>query len=193
MTTDVATARLDASWVAVGYLAINGSDITMRELAMAAGISERTFYRYFPTREDILRPAMRDSQDDIARAIEAQPEHVTLGEALVAGFAAAAEGVYTQRTRALLPVVFRSAPFTAVWSQEIHQQRPLLRAAVARRLDGDPEDVATEVAATMFLALVELALAAMIRTGELPAPLLAERMATTESKLFDHVRASRTG
>jgi len=190
MTSDVAAARVDASWAAVGYLALNGAGVTGRELAAAAGLSERTFYRYFPSREDILRPAMRDSQDDIARAVDAQPHDSTLGEALVAGFAAAAEGAYTDRTRRLLPVVFGSAPFNAVWSQELHQHRPLLRAAVARRLDCAPDDVAAEVASTLFLSLMELALAAMIRTGDMPAPLLAERMGAVGSKLFEHSRAS---
>lgn len=190
MTSDVGAARLQASWTAVGYLALHGSGVSVRELAAAAGLSERTFYRYFPTREDILRPAMRDSQNDIARAVDAEPADSSLGDALVAGFAAAAEGAYTERTRHLLPVVFGSAPFSAVWSQELRQHGPMLRAAVARRLDCDPDDVRAEVAAALFLSLMELALAAMIRTGELPAPLLADRMRAVGSDLFDHVSVS---
>lgn len=188
MTTDVAAARVLASWAAVGYLALNGAAVTAKELAAAAGLSERTFYRYFPTREDILRPAMRDSQDDIARAVDAQPESATLGEALVAGFACAAEGAYIERTRRLLPVVFGSASHAAVWSQELHQHGLLLRASIARRLHTDPASEVAEVAATLFLTLLELALVAMIRTGEAPAPLLAARMRTVGSPLFDSVR-----
>jgi hypothetical protein len=127
---------------------------------------------------------MRDAQDDIARAIDAQPAVLSLGDALVAGFAAVAEGAYLERTRRLLPVVFGSPSYGAVWSQELRQHRPPLRQAIARRLGCGPDDLTTDVTASVFLTLVEDALAAMVETGSAPAPLLAERLRLVGSPLF---------
>jgi AcrR family transcriptional regulator len=169
VTSDVPAAVVRAGWLAVEHLARNGAGATVRELADAAGISERTFYRYFPTREDVLRPVMRDAQDDIARGIAAQPDDARLGEALLAGFIAAAAGEHLDRTRLLLPVLFGSASYTAVWSQELRRHQPLLRSAVARRLGRAPDDIEVEVTIAMYLSLVELALSDMVRTGQDPA------------------------
>jgi AcrR family transcriptional regulator len=46
-------------------LAAEGVDVTMDQLADAAGIGRRTLFRYFPSREELLAAAIRRSYDQL--------------------------------------------------------------------------------------------------------------------------------
>ncbi len=46
-------------------LATEGVDVTMDQLADAAGIGRRTLFRYFPSREELLAAAIRRSYDQL--------------------------------------------------------------------------------------------------------------------------------
>lgn len=177
-------ARTAASWLAVSCIAQRGASVTVAELAIAAGVSERTFYRYFPTREDCLRPAMRDSQERMARSLAAQTADVPLGDALVVAFGSVAEGEHLERTRGLLPVVLDDQRFLAVWSQETAHRHPSLLAAVADRLGCATDAVEADLAAAVYLTMMQIALSTMARTGEEPAPVLERLLRTVDSPLL---------
>lgn len=183
MTSDVGAARIAASWAAIDHLARFGDGATVAELAAAAGISQRTFYRYFPAREDVLRPAMRDSQDAMAAILAAQDPRVSLGDAFAAAFEASAEGEFFERTRGLLPVVLDNATYGAVWSQELRRHQPAFLTAAAARL-GTGTDTEAELAATLLLTLMEHALITMVRTSEHPGAALRTLLRLTDSALL---------
>lgn len=60
---------------------------TVRDIASAAGVGERTFFRYFPTKESLLLQQIRDLIPRVADAIRARPAHegplVALRDAVV--------------------------------------------------------------------------------------------------------------
>ncbi|MBF6482523.1 TetR family transcriptional regulator, partial [Nocardia cyriacigeorgica] len=68
------------------FVRAGGSSPTVAELAAAAGLAERSFYRYFPTKEDSLRPMFDDGNHAFARAIDARPEADTFADVLVHAF-----------------------------------------------------------------------------------------------------------
>ena len=75
--------------VAIELFAGRGfDDVTVDEIADAAGISPRTFFRYFPTKADVVRAHMRRLVDRLVRALEARPADegpvTALREALLA-------------------------------------------------------------------------------------------------------------
>jgi AcrR family transcriptional regulator len=75
--------------VAVGLFAERGfADVTVDEIADAAGISPRTFFRYFPTKAHVLRTHQRRLFDRLVQALASRPEDegpvTALREAFVA-------------------------------------------------------------------------------------------------------------
>lgn len=66
------------------YLQRNIPDVTVEEIALAAGVSRRTFFRYCPTRDDVLAQIfVRPAVGHIAQLRDRPP-----GESLVTGWLA---------------------------------------------------------------------------------------------------------
>src|SRR5690348_8088241 len=77
-------AMLEASQAVIAlFLRKRTSDFSVKELAAHAGLSERTFYRYFPRKEDAIRPAVDASLARIVSDMRAVPRGKTLREAMV--------------------------------------------------------------------------------------------------------------
>jgi AcrR family transcriptional regulator len=75
--------------VAIELFAQRGfADVTVDEIAEAAGISPRTVFRYFPTKSDLVRAHQRRLFDRLVRALASRPTHegpvTALREALLA-------------------------------------------------------------------------------------------------------------
>lgn len=61
---------------------------TVRDIAVAAGVGERTFFRYFPSKEDLVLQQVRDLipelMDGVRRRPAGEPELTALCEVIVA-------------------------------------------------------------------------------------------------------------
>ena len=66
-------------------------DVTVDQIAAAAGISARTFFRYFPSKSDVLREHQRFLFDRLTRALTARPANESATVALRKAFLATAE------------------------------------------------------------------------------------------------------
>lgn len=66
-------------------------EVTVDEIAEAAGISARTFFRYFPSKSDVLRQHQRFLFDRLTRALAARPPSESANVALRKAFLATAE------------------------------------------------------------------------------------------------------
>ena len=66
-------------------------DVTVDQIAEAAGISARTFFRYFPSKSDVLREHQRFLFDRLTRALAARPANESATVALRKAFLATAE------------------------------------------------------------------------------------------------------
>ncbi len=63
---------------ALELLATRGDTLTIEDIANAAGLSRRTFYRYFDSIDDILRAPLRRYVDIWAQAFREQPLEASL-------------------------------------------------------------------------------------------------------------------
>jgi AcrR family transcriptional regulator len=86
---------------ALELFAAQGFDATTtEEIAERAGVSVRTFFRYFPTKELVLFHGRYDFMQTFATGLQAQPESVSDVEAMRAAFLASSPG-FADRRKAL--------------------------------------------------------------------------------------------
>jgi AcrR family transcriptional regulator len=86
--------------------------VTVRQIADAAGISERTFYRYFPSKEDILWARPRRVVSVLPKALTDRPE----GEALLDAF--------RQAGRQVLSVFTDEPEAWTAWARVVQNTAP---------------------------------------------------------------------
>jgi AcrR family transcriptional regulator len=94
---------------------------TAGEIAAAVGVSERTFFRYFPTKEDAVLQPIESLGSEIAAALKARPAAESPLHALRAALNLAVESVVTTPDRwATLMTLGRSEP--ALRRRHLQQQ-----------------------------------------------------------------------
>ena len=101
---------------------------TVRDIAAAAGVGERTFFRYFPSKEDLVLQEVRDLLPGLMRAVRERPAEEPLLTALCE---AMADWLTETKTT---PTILISGP-------PKHDSRQLEN---ARALESDLEDAITE-------------------------------------------------
>lgn len=135
------------------------ADVTAEGIADAAGVSLRTFYRYFRTKEEAVTPLLTGGVRQWLDVLEAAPAELSVAEALERAVrtALAPAGLHSQeQLEALLTAkgLLRAMPgdpaLHAVWLR-VHAETeealiPVLTALV--REDTDPLDVRLTAAAT---------------------------------------------
>ncbi|MEV4420006.1 TetR family transcriptional regulator [Patulibacter sp. NPDC049589] len=155
------------------------------ELADAAGLSERTFYRYFPTKHEAVRPVLDWGSTLLADTIRTRTD-LAISEAVIAGFDLGVGGEHAARTRGLFPLLFRDAGLRAVLLQAFHDGEELVRPALAERLGVDAPSVRARVASATTFAVIRVALEELIDAGRDPVDALREAIA--ELSIFSHAR-----
>jgi AcrR family transcriptional regulator len=92
--------RNDLLEAALNLFSANGYDeTTTDQIAESAGVSPRTFFRYFPTKESVLFFGEYDFIDAVSGVYLAQPDEVSDFEAMANSFALLAPGLKRIRKR----------------------------------------------------------------------------------------------
>jgi AcrR family transcriptional regulator len=110
--------------------------VTIEEIAKAAGISPRTFFRYFPSKDDIVLELGSRLHDRLLAAFAERPEHEGAVEALRRAYAATSTVPAAERDR-LLQV------------GRVLNSSPALRSASYGRPWADGAPIVAQVAARM--------------------------------------------
>lgn len=143
------------------FLAKGYDATTVEEIAAAAGVSHMTFFRYFPTKEDVV---MWDEYDPllvgliVARPAD-EPAVEAIRHALREGLmriSAADQDIVLTRTRLALDTPALRA---RMWEQHGEAERTIARALAARAGEGEPS-LRTHVIAAACLAATTTAVLA---------------------------------
>jgi AcrR family transcriptional regulator len=145
---------------------------TVEQIAAAAEVSPSTFFRYFPTKEDV---ALYDALDPLVMAaFEAQPQELSPVEALRGAMREVFAGLPPAEMRDLQErmTLIRSVPqLRARMLEEFSRTVQMTAEMVARRLGKPPDDFAVR---TFAGALAGVAMAVMLAAEDDPnADLLA--------------------
>lgn len=177
---DETTQRLEE--VAIGLFSEHGYDnVTTTQIAEAAGVSPRTFFRHFPGgKDDVMMRDVRDSIIAAAAELLARPPH----EHLLTALRVALTGMVARHSQSL-------SDDLAIRRRRVLEQTPLLQGRaivelregqdalihlVATRLGVDPSrDVRPAVIVGAYLNATQVAMLTSVRGSETPALELLER------------------
>jgi AcrR family transcriptional regulator len=127
------TAVAQDLFVAQGY-----DDTTVDQIAAAAGMSKRTFFRYFPSKDDLVIGKYDLFADRMAEALDARPTDEGIWEALRRVFDITLEYVQDEHQRArneAMDEIVRSTPqLYARYLEKMQRVQELLIGRVAVRL-----------------------------------------------------------
>ncbi|POX37368.1 TetR family transcriptional regulator [Streptomyces sp. Ru73] len=151
-----AATELEIARTAAALFAERGGAVTAEDIARAAGVAPRTFYRYFRTKEDAVAPLLtwgvRSWTERLAELAAREPE-LPLGEvleraareALTPADARAAEAL--EWTRGLLHAMRDNPALRAVWHRAHHESELALTEVLARAGAAGPLEVRLAAAA----------------------------------------------
>lgn len=143
-------------------------DAPTAALVTAAGCSERTFFRHFPTKADSLRPLFTAGIERFAEifgAQEAGPLIDLVPDALIPALVDPALGA----NPAILAVTLRNPALRRVWLEANEELTALLAPAIAERLHCAPHDIDCRVAAAQVTALAVTTVRLMVDDHLAPA------------------------
>jgi AcrR family transcriptional regulator len=184
-----ATARSIAR-AALDLFARRGFDnVSVNDVAAAVGLSERTFFRYFSSKDDVLLDYQRRLDDRLVAALRARP--VTEGPvtALRNAFLETSTVAPQDRAEVLLRArVLAEAPLLRMRSQgEQAAGAAMVAALLAARMGMDADDCRPITVAAAVSAVARAAWDRWVRTGGTgdPADEIAQALALVEDGLGD--------
>lgn len=164
MKAQVAEMALDL-FLEKGY-----EQTTVDDICTVAGISRSTFFRYFPSKEDVFMDKASTAGEDIRESLEQRPDDEPVWAALrhamqpvVASYAA-----QSGRTRQLATLGRSTAALSVLHLEKYARMLDLLTPEVARRLGADPDDATDPRPRALIaaaLGCLEVAVAAWIAGG----------------------------
>ena len=149
--------RLEVARSAVRLFLAKGVAATSAdEIAEAAGISSRTLWRYFPTKESCVAPLLTGVIDLIAQFLQSWPSDQSMAE--VFDTIGLHDNVADRTTMVDLVRLTRTEPgLRAVWLEAHRHAEPAFAEALARRAGLPVPDLAVTVQAAMINTALRVA------------------------------------
>jgi AcrR family transcriptional regulator len=150
---------------------------TVEQIAAAAGVSHMTFFRYFPTKEDV---ALADNYDSlIVELLQRTPPVRSLIDRIGAALLEGLRLVYEADREAMLAqmklVVSTPVLRERLWANQMDTQQLILKSLSAEEQDGRPT-FETRVGVAASLATASTAVIAWVESDGVPElPELIER------------------
>lgn len=173
-----AATRLDIARQAVRLFADRGvAGTSADEIAAAAGLSTRTLWRYFPSKEECVRPLLLTGLEGIVERLRAWPPGATLTEALGLDDQASGRDQDSAEVAQLVCLTADEPGLRAVWLQIHSEAADAFAAILAEREGRDARDLAVRVRAGTLNVALRIAVEEWARrAGDPDAPALREVM-----------------
>lgn len=168
--------RLEISRATVRLFRAHGVAATSGErIGDAVGLSARTVWRYFRTKESCVEPVLHRNVDDVVATLRRWPSHRTICEHLLAEYHPPSDPEAAADADACLAVIAlsRTEPgLRAVWLAVHERAEPVLAEVLAARLARASDDVEVRVHAAAIAGALRISgedLAAEVAEGVTPA------------------------
>jgi AcrR family transcriptional regulator len=130
-------------------------ETTLAEIAEVAGVSTRTIFAYFPSKEDILFATMQTMRDALAQALADRPAGTDALTALQE-FILSSAHEKTELDHRLGRVIAADPTLSSHKRARIAEFQEVLAAAIADDLGVGPDDLRPQVAAASLTAAFEV-------------------------------------
>ena len=145
---------------------------TIDDIVAAVDVSPRTFFRYFPTKEDLVVALGTTSLDLFLDALRNRPAgeslQVAVGEAIRQSLAPGWED--TTRVRSFLALLQETPALRARWLEEAYGKRDRMAEVIAGRMGTDPTDLRNLIIAGTITLTINTALQAWADQDVEPTP-----------------------
>jgi AcrR family transcriptional regulator len=145
---------------------------TVDDIVAAVDVSPRTFFRYFPTKEDLVVALGTTSLDLFLDALRNRPSEeslqVAVGEAMEQSLAAGWED--TTRVRSFLALLQETPALRARWLEEAYGKRDRMAEVIAERTGTEPTDLRNLIIAGTITLTINTALQAWADQDDEPMP-----------------------
>jgi AcrR family transcriptional regulator len=145
---------------------------TVDDIVAAVDVSPRTFFRYFPTKEDLVVALGATSLDLFLEALRDRPPEeslqVAVGAAIDQSLAPGWED--TTKVRSFLSLLRETPALRARWLEEAYGKRDLMAEVIAQRTGTDPTDLRNLLVAGAITLTINTALAAWADQDVEPMP-----------------------
>jgi AcrR family transcriptional regulator len=147
----------ETAWTVFAEKGFN--EVTVNEVATAAGISRASFFRYFATKEEAVFAALEAMGEHIVEALEERPPGEDAWTALRRAFDAAIPNYSTNPSRSLARLrLTREVP--ALRGHQLERQdrwQAMIAAALARRVGASEDDIRVRALAAGAIAALDTA------------------------------------
>jgi AcrR family transcriptional regulator len=160
--------RSELAQVAIALFAERGYDaVTVDDIALAAGMSQRTFFRYFATKDELVLEFERKLWQQLVAAFDARPASEGAVTALRESFRVTSHVEPADRMRVLqLARILDAAPsLHARATGERLVEHRAVAAGVARRMGVDAEDWRARAVVSAMSAVADAEFRAWSRDG----------------------------
>src|SRR2546423_748220 len=139
-------------------------NVSAEAIAAEAGVSLRTFYRYFSTKDDVLSPIITEATQEFVAAIAARPTREGLATAVQRAY----EGIRPQQgpegVRALIGLLTDVPALYARWLSDLRTIEDTLLAVVQRRARRPVSDEQARITAAAIVAALRIAVESLVRS-----------------------------
>jgi AcrR family transcriptional regulator len=158
--------RDELTEAALKLLAFQGFErTTIDQIAAAAGVSRRTFFRYFQSKEDVIVESLRHMGEQLRSALDARPAEEPPATAVRQAFSVFVEELcaeYPEKELRLTRLILHTPALAARYLERQAEWKADVSASLARRAGVAAHDLRPTVIAGVAFAALEAALNAWV-------------------------------
>jgi AcrR family transcriptional regulator len=146
---------------------------TVQDIVQAVDVSPRTFFRYFPCKEDVVTAIASFSIDDVLRFVSEHDPAEPLASVLRAAFTELLASVRSEpdAARSFQRTLRETPTLRGRWLEEQRRNRDRLAEALAPWFESEPSPLAAHLAAGIALVVVDEVMALWADQPSVPDPL----------------------
>lgn len=139
-------------------------NVTVESIAAESGVSLRTFYRYSPSKEDVLAPIINEGMIAFVDLIDERPEGEDLATAILEAFREISPDENEEGMRQTIGLMLEIPSLRARWLDGMRQAEERLVPVVMRRSTNDPTELEARITASAAIATLRIALESAVAT-----------------------------